>query len=141
MGGFTVGDPGRAIELCGLAEEPTNRAYCIEGAVQNRFWEVSGADEALSMCAMSADQGDRFACNQTIVFRAQELYETQEAFSAFCNRVEESFRAWCLSKEITQVGSESPIEAPFDRATVIHSRSITPVPLSRMRVDSLTLRS
>ncbi len=108
VGGFTVGDPGRAIELCGLAEEPTNRAYCIEGAVQNRFWEVSGAEEALSMCAMSTDQGDRFACNQTIVFRAQELYETQEAFSKFCNRVEESFRAWCLSKEITKVGSESP---------------------------------
>ena len=108
VGGFTVGDPARAIELCGLAEERTNRAYCIEGAVQNRFWEVSGADEALSMCAMSTDQGDRFACNQTIVFRAQELYETQEAFSAFCNRVEESFRAWCLNKEITQVSSESP---------------------------------
>ena len=108
VGGFTVGDPARAIELCGLAEERTNRAYCIEGAVQNRFWEISGADEALSMCSMSADQGDRFACNQTIVFRAQELYETQEAFSAFCNRVEESFRAWCLNKEITQVSSESP---------------------------------
>ena len=106
MGGFTVGDPPRAIELCSLAEESTNRAYCIEGAVQNRFWEVSGAEEALSMCAMSTDQGDRFACNQTIVFRAQELYETQEAFSKFCNRVEESFRAWCLSKEITKVGSE-----------------------------------
>ena len=108
VGGFSVGDPARAIELCGLAEEPTNRAYCIEGAVQNRFWEVSGADEALSMCAMSTDQGDRFACNQTIVFRAQELYETQETFSKFCNRVEENFRAWCLSKEITKVSRESP---------------------------------
>ena len=107
VGGFTVGDPALAIELCGLAESPANRAYCIEGAVQNRFWEVSGADEALAMCAMSADQGDRFACYQTIVFRAQELYETDGAFSAFCDRVDESFRAWCHSKEITQVGRES----------------------------------
>ena len=107
VGGFTVGDPALAIELCGLAEEPANRAYCIEGAVQNRFWEVSGADEALAMCAMSADQGDRFACYQTIVFRAQELYETDGAFSTFCDRVDESFRAWCHSKEITQVGRES----------------------------------
>ena len=107
VGGFTVGDPASAIELCGLAEEPANRAYCIEGAVQNRFWEVSGADEALAMCAMSADQGDRFACYQTIVFRAQELYETDGEFSTFCDRVDESFRAWCHSKEITQVGRES----------------------------------
>ena len=91
-----------------LRNSPTNRAYCIEGAVQNRFWEVSGADEALSMCAMATDRRDRFACNQTIVFRAQELYETTEAFSAFCDRVDESFRAWCHSKEIVQVGKESP---------------------------------
>ena len=108
VGGFTVGEPARAIELCGLADDPANRAYCIEGAVQNRFWEVSGADEALSMCAMSTDPGERFACNQTIVFRAQELYETAEAFSAFCDRVDESFSAWCHTKEITQVGNESP---------------------------------
>ncbi len=108
VGGFTVGDPERAIELCGLAEIPTNRAYCIEGAVQNRFWEVSGADEALSMCAMPTDQGDRFACYQTIVLRAQELYDTNQAFSEFCDRVDEGFKAWCRSKEIIQVGSEAP---------------------------------
>lgn len=103
VGGFTVGNPERAIERCGLAESPVNRAYCIKGAVQNRFWETSGADEALTMCAMSVDQGDRFACYQTIVFRAQELYETNEAYHAFCDRVDESFRAWCRSKQVGRV--------------------------------------
>ncbi len=107
VGGFTVGDPARALELCGLADAPKNRAYCIEGAVQNRFWDVSGADEALSMCAMSSDQGDSFACYQTIVFRAQELYESEEAFAEFCRRVDESFKEWCLSKELTRVGNET----------------------------------
>ena len=31
-----------------------------------------------------------------------------EAFSAFCDRVDESFRAWCHTKEITQVDTKSP---------------------------------
>ena len=38
----------------------------------------------------------------------RDSYETQEAYNAFCDRVDESFKAWCRSKEITQFGSESP---------------------------------
>ena len=104
VGGFSVGDPARALQLCGAAEGSMNRGYCIEGAVQNRFWDTSGADDALTMCAMATDQGDRFACYRTIVFRAQELYETNDAYYAFCERVQdESFRAWCLSREVKQI--------------------------------------
>ena len=107
VGGFSAGDPARAIQLCGAAEGSMNRGYCIEGAVQNRFWDTSGADEALEMCAMPSDQGDRFACYRTIVFRAQELYETNEAYYAFCERVgDERFRAWCLSREVEQMSAE-----------------------------------
>ena len=63
-----------------------------------------GADEALAMCGMLTDQADRFACYQTIVIRAQELYETDTAYQAFCTEVDESFRAWCRSKQIVHTG-------------------------------------
>ena len=107
VGGFSAGDPARAIQLCGAAEGSMNRGYCIEGAVQNRFWDTSGADEALAMCAMPTDRGDRFACYRTIVFRAQELYETNEVYYAFCERVgDESFRAWCLSREVEEITAQ-----------------------------------
>ncbi len=104
VGGFSVGNPERGIELCGLVDSPANRGFCLEGAVQNRFWDASGADEALTMCGILTDQGDRFACYRTIVLRAQELYETDEAFQAFCGRVDEAFQAWCRSKQIGPAG-------------------------------------
>lgn len=104
VGGFSVGDPARGIELCSLVQSPTNRGYCLEGAVQNRFWDTSGADEALLMCGMLTDLADRFSCYQTIVLRAQELYETNEEFQSFCAEVDESFRAWCRSKQIGRAG-------------------------------------
>ena len=72
--------------------------------MQNRFWDTSGADDVLTMCAMLTEQTDIFACYRTIVLRAQELYQTNEAFQAFCGRVDEAFQAWCRSKQIGLAG-------------------------------------
>ncbi len=95
VGGVTRGDPARAIELCAHADEGNNRVTCLKGAVQDRFWEIRGADEALSFCRMLQDEGEKSACYWSITTRAKQLYETPAGLQEFCAGVEERYRDWC----------------------------------------------
>lgn len=95
VGGVTREDPARAIELCGHADDPDHRISCLEGAVQDRFWDVSGADAALAMCGMLDEDGARERCNWIIINRAFDLYPTPDGFRDFCLRIEEQYRPLC----------------------------------------------
>jgi plastocyanin len=95
VGGVTRQDPARAIELCGHADDPEHRILCLEGAAQDRFWDVSGADAAITMCEMLEDGPARERCNWTIVHRAFQIYPTRDGFREFCGRIEEQYRFMC----------------------------------------------
>ena len=101
VAGFTGGDAHSSIERCSTVIDPTNRAYCIEGAVQDGFWDASGADKAAEMCSLIEDIHSQFACYRTIVFRALELYETKSEYLGFCELVEVGFRTWCRNKDLS----------------------------------------
>lgn len=95
VGGVTREDPARAIELCGHVDDPDHRISCLEGAVQDRFWDASGADAALTLCGMLDDTRARERCNWIIVNRAHEIYPTPDGFRDFCLKVEERYRPMC----------------------------------------------
>ena len=95
VGSMTRGDPERAIEMCAYAQGDGHRTACIEGAVQDRFWDVSGANEALMLCEMLVGAKERGACYWTIINRAKDLYPTTEGMVEFCSRVEPGYRLWC----------------------------------------------
>ena len=95
VGNATRTDPAKAIEYCNFAPAGQNRVYCIEGAAQDRFWEESGADAAIEMCRMVADEHEKSACYWTIIVRARDVFSTRTEFDAFCAQVEAKWRDWC----------------------------------------------
>ena len=95
VGGVTRGDPAVAIHLCSHAQETRDRLDCLEGAVQDSFWDAGGADDALAFCVMLEDQEEKRRCYSTITARAQYILQDPSAIEEFCNRVEEPYRDQC----------------------------------------------
>ena len=102
VGSVTRKDPATAILYCSYAPAGPNRINCIEGAVQDRFWEKSGADDALAMCAMVEDTTEQGACYGTIIVRARDLFTTAEEAGSFCAQVGTRWRHWCTDVLFTE---------------------------------------
>ena len=95
VGNVTRKDPAAAIRYCGYASKGHNRIACIEGAVQDRFWEETGADEALTMCGLLDDEAEQQACYWRIIVRARDVFSTKEEFDDFCAKIDTRWREWC----------------------------------------------
>jgi len=95
VGGVTRTNPTLAIRYCGHAASGPDRVACIEGAVQDRFWEASGAEEALAMCGLLVDAAEQSACYRTIIARAREILTAGDQFDAFCAQIDAAWRNWC----------------------------------------------
>ena len=91
----TRGEPARAIGSCSYVDDPQNRIECLEGAVQDSFWDPSGADNALEFCGLLKVDGEVDRCYSTIVGRAHDIYPDPTDLAAFCARVPESRRTGC----------------------------------------------
>ena len=99
VGNVTRKDPATAILYCSYAPAGKNRIYCIEGAAQDRFWEKSGDDDALAMCAMVENEAEQDACYWTIIVRARDVFTNKEEFDNFCARIDTRWRKWCADAE------------------------------------------
>ena len=93
-------DPATAISLCQHAEDPIANTYCIQGAVQNGFWEPPGAQRAAQFCALldsdpQAHQASIDGCYITITQRAQNVLVTPDALQAFCNLLPQPRQPTC----------------------------------------------
>ncbi len=95
VGGVTRKDPMLAVQHCGHAPAGPYRVACIEGAVQDRFWEASGSEGALAMCGLLVDQAEQDACYRVIIARAGEVLTAQGQYDAFCARIAEAWRGGC----------------------------------------------
>ncbi|MDA1348606.1 MAG: hypothetical protein O3A47_07030 [Chloroflexi bacterium] len=95
VGGFTRGNPEGAIQKCSYAKEGDDRLNCLEGAVQDSFWDVAGADLALEFCSLLQDTDEKARCYRVIVGRAGQIFQAPSELSDFCARVDESYRSGC----------------------------------------------
>ncbi len=102
VGNQTRGDPARAIELCGHAPAGEDRVECISGSAQDRFWETTGADEAISMCSMLTDPDEAESCWWTIIDRAGDVFVDEAGRRGFCDRLPEPRQQTCLSEIVAQ---------------------------------------
>ena len=113
VGSVTRKNPATAILYCSYAPAGPNRVSCIAGAVQDRFWGKSGADDALAMCAMVEDAAEQEACYGTIIARARDILTTREESDGFCAQVGTRWRNLCVDV-LLAVGATSSAIPPTD---------------------------
>lgn len=95
VGGRTRGNPRKSIQFCAEVEDLLHRLLCLDGAVQDTFWDPSGADDALLFCRTLEDPEEKNGCYRTIMARAREVLQTADERSTFCAAVEEPWRGEC----------------------------------------------
>ena len=110
VGNATRGDPARAVRLCAHAPAGPDHTGCITGTAQDRFWETTGATDAIAVCSLTdADAADAAeaaevavadaaeACWWTIIERAGDLFFDEAGRRSFCDRLPGNWRRNCYS--------------------------------------------
>ena len=95
VGNQTRGDPAGAVDLCSHAPAGFDRIECLTGAAQDRFWETTGADEAITMCSLLNDGEEATACWWEIIYRAGDVFGDDAGRRGFCARLPEGFDTLC----------------------------------------------
>ena len=97
---FAHNDPATSIEYCRYAPTVDQDAACTRGAVQNGFWEKTGAPRAVQYCALLDDDPAshpviREVCYQTIITRARDVFEATAEHEEFCSWLPTARQAEC----------------------------------------------
>lgn len=95
VGGHNRGNPSGAIAACSNALPGSDRLGCINGAVQDTFWDPSGQHNALNFCKLLSASDEKQTCYTTIFGRAPQVLSTKNDLKAFCDRSEVAYRNEC----------------------------------------------
>ncbi len=101
VGGFRFADNPGAIEECGSAPAGDPRIWCLNGAVQNTFWDPAGQDQALDFCARLQVEAEKSGCYDTIFRRAPQVLIQEADLQTFCGKAEPSYQEACLAAVAT----------------------------------------
>ncbi len=93
-GVYRLNAPG-AIAACNFVLKGDHRIECINGAVQDAFWDPTGQDAALHFCQLLTDKGEKDACYQTIFGRAPDVLTSKKDLGTFCNKAEDGYQKMC----------------------------------------------
>ena len=97
VGNVTRGEPARAVGLCGHAPAGSDYEECITGTAQDRFWETTGAADAVVVCSLTEAADAAEACWWTIIERAGDLFFDEAGRRSFCDRLPGNWRRNCYS--------------------------------------------
>lgn len=98
-----------AFRECQFATKGIARTSCIEGAVQDTFWDPSGKEKAIRFCSLPTDREELRACWQTITTRASEVLSSSD-YQSFCKKVP-SVSVQCAPFAAKKEASVSPTHA------------------------------
>lgn len=101
VGGRLTTDIPAQIKACGNVTNKDYKIQCLNGAVQNSFWDPSGQITARTFCQLLDNSDEKQACYQTIFERAQQLMADDNARRTFCATIEESHTNQCLQQITT----------------------------------------
>lgn len=96
VGGSFPKDMAREISECGYVQnnEPM-KIECLNGAVQNSFWDPSGQDLALEFCRLLTDANEKSNCYNTIFGRAPQVIFKNTDLESFCTKAETTYQDRC----------------------------------------------
>lgn len=89
-------DSRRVKRECYFAPEGENRTDCIRGAVQDMFWDKSGARQAVSFCQVLEKENEVKECLNVLFYRGQDILSTKADRDTFCALVSEKYHPVCL---------------------------------------------
>lgn len=95
VGGAFYDKPDGVIKACSSAPAGEARISCLNGAVQNYFWDPTGQGMALAFCEFLTDGAEKTACYQVIFSRAPEILDSKNELISFCRKAEASYQAIC----------------------------------------------
>ena len=96
VGGRFRSDSDGAIKTCARVPFGTSRIHCLNGAVQDSFWDASGQDNALAFCRSLTDTNEQDSCYRTVFARATQILIAKGDLSAFCRKISGIYRKHCL---------------------------------------------
>ena len=95
VGGTTRPNPKASIEKCNFAPEGEDRNSCLNGAIQDYFWDPTGAKDAIEFCKSLSVENQKHLCYLIINGTATQILTTNTQKSDFCNSVEADFKDEC----------------------------------------------
>jgi hypothetical protein len=95
VGGRSRHDPERSIRLCSSATDAQDRRHCLDGAVQDYFWDASGAEPAAAFCRALDHDADTRSCYLTIIQRARDILPDPYERARFCATLDEPYARRC----------------------------------------------
>ncbi len=96
VGGTSVGDPVKAIAACGYATGQ-DRSDCLNGTIQDTFWDASGADTGLAFCRALSSDTDKKLCYGLQFGRATQVFTSPDDIKNFCSKAEPAYQVLCQS--------------------------------------------
>ncbi len=95
VGGRLTVDIPAQIKACEYVTNEENKIQCLNGAVQNSFWDPSGQTAARKFCELLQKPQEKQACYGIIFERANQLISSTSLLQAFCAPVEENYKTQC----------------------------------------------
>lgn len=94
--GVYAGKPEEAIRACDLATG-VFRTLCLTGAIEDTFWDASGADTGFAFCRALSNATDKKMCYGLQFARATQIFTTESEFRSFCAKAEPDYRDRCTA--------------------------------------------
>ena len=95
VGGSSRPSPVKAVEKCAYAPDGTFETACLMGAVQDYFWDPSGADSAVNFCRLLTDEAQKSSCYNVVIGRGAEILISKNQKVEFCQKVEQNYLRDC----------------------------------------------
>ncbi len=101
-----------SIQYCQFAPEGELRTNCLEGAVQDTFWDPSGEEKAKKFCSLLKKLSEKKHCYDAIITRAKEILNAS-AYSSFCYDLPQDKLLQCNNASSYLKPSLTPIKSPI----------------------------
>lgn len=113
VSGQVLLDPAQSREVCMRIAYVPGRNWCLEGTLNNLFWDPSQASGAVAFCALSLESSFEEICYDRLMTQATEVV-SKDALSDFCQTLPTRYQSECMGRETPKAVSLSVADVAQD---------------------------
>ncbi len=99
-------DPVQSRKVCMRIAYVPGRNGCLEGALNNLFWDPSQETGAVAFCALSSDSSFEEICYDRLMTQATEVIST-DGLPDFCRTLPDRYQSECMERKTPKAVSLS----------------------------------